>query len=92
MQRSKKKADLESALQAESIHAYQKIYSKSIEKDFKGKIGLQTITMMVTNRADFKPFITLEENGQEVQVTDGAVVSQKTSPTSRCYGWGRAGA
>ena len=33
--------------------------------------------MMVTNRADFKPFITLEENGQEVQVTDGAVVSQK---------------
>ena len=71
------KTDLESALQAESIHAYQKIYSRSIEKDFKGKIGLQTITMMVTNRADFKPFITLEENGQEVQVTDGAVVSQK---------------
>ena len=71
------KTDLESALQAESIHAYQKIYSKTIEKDFKGKIGLQTITMMVINRADFKPFITLEENGQEVQVTDGAVVSQK---------------
>ncbi len=71
------KTDLESALQAESIHAYQKIYSKSIEKDFKGKAGLQTITMMVTNREDFKPFITLEENGQEVQVTDGAVVSQK---------------
>ena len=42
------KTDLESALQAESIHAYQKIHSKSIEKDFKGKIGLQTITMMVT--------------------------------------------
>ncbi|VTS72239.1 FtsX-like permease family protein [Streptococcus australis] len=71
------KADLESALQAESIHTYQKIYSKSIEKDFKGKAGLQTITMMVTNREDFKPFIALEENGQEVQVTDGAVVSQK---------------
>ena len=71
------KADLESALQADRIHAYQKIYSKSIEKDFKGKAGLQTITMMVTNREDFKPFITLEENGQEVQVTDGAVVSQK---------------
>ena len=71
------KADLESALQAEPIHAYQKIYSKSIEKDFKGKAGLQTITMMVTNREDFKPFITLEEKGQEVQVTDGAVVSQK---------------
>ena len=71
------KADLESALQAESIHAYQKIYSKSIEKDFKGKAGLQTITMMVTSGEDFKPFITLEENGQEVQITDGAVVSQK---------------
>ena len=71
------KADLESALQSEHIHAYQKIYSKSIEKDFKGKAGLQTITMMVTNREDFKPFIALEENGQEVQVTDGAVVSQK---------------
>ena len=73
----KEKADLESALQAEPIHAYQKIYSKSIEKDFKGKAGLQTITIMVTSREDFKPFITLEENGQEVQVTDGAVLSQK---------------
>ena len=71
------KADLESALQAEPIHAYQKIYSKSIEKDFKGKAGLQTITMMVTSGEDFKPFIALEENGQEVQITDGAVVSQK---------------
>ena len=71
------KADLESVLQAEPIHAYQKIYSKSIEKDFKGKAGLQTITMMVTSGEDFKPFIALQENGQELQVTDGAVVSQK---------------
>ena len=71
------KADLESALQAEPIHAYQKIYSKSIEKDFKGKAGLQTITMMVTSGEDFKPFIALEENGQEVEITTGAVVSQK---------------
>ena len=71
------KADLESALQADRIHAYQKIYSKSIEKYFKGKAGFQTITMMVTSGEDFKPFITLEEKGQEVQVTDGAVVSQK---------------
>ena len=71
------KADLESALQSEPIHAYQKIYSKSIEKDFKGKTGLQTITIMVTSRENFKPFIALEENGKEVQVTDGAVVSQK---------------
>ena len=71
------KADLESALQAESIHAYQKIYSKSIEKDFKGKAGPQTITMMVTSGEDFKPFIALEENGQEVEITAGAVVSQK---------------
>ena len=71
------KADLESTLQADRIHAYQKIYSKSIEKDFKGKAGLQTITIMVTSRENFKPFIALEEKGQEVQVTDGAVVSQK---------------
>ena len=71
------KADLESALQAESIHAYQKIYSKSIEKDFKGKAGLQTITMMVTSGEDFKPFIALEENGQEAEITAGVVVSQK---------------
>ena len=71
------KANLESALKAEPIHAYQKIYSKSIEKDFKGKAGLQTITMMVTSGEDFNPFITLEENGRELQVTNGAVVSQK---------------
>ena len=49
----KEKADLESALQSEPIHAYQKIYSKSIEKDFKGKAGLQTITIMVTSRENF---------------------------------------
>ena len=73
------KADLESALQTEPIHAYQKIYSKSIEKDFKEKAGLQTITIMVTSREDFKPFIALQENGQEVEITDGAVVSQKLS-------------
>ena len=71
------KVDLESALQSEPIHAYQKIYSKSIEKDFKGKAGLQTITIMVTSRENFKPFIALDENGQEVEITDGAVVSQK---------------
>lgn len=71
------KADLESTLQADRIHASQKIYSKSIEKDFKGKAGLQTITMMVTSGEDFKPFIALEENGQEVEITAGAVVSQK---------------
>ena len=71
------KADLESSLKAEPIHAYQKIYSKSIEKDFKGKAGLQTITIMVTSRENFKPFIALEENSQEVEITDGAVVSQK---------------
>lgn len=71
------KADLESTLQAEPIHAYQKIYSKSIEKDFKGKAGLQTITIMVTSREDFKPFIALEENGQEAEITAGVVVSQK---------------
>ena len=71
------KADLESALQANRIYAYQKIYSKSIEKDFKGKAGLQTITMLVTSGEDFKPFIALQENGQEVEITDGAVLSQK---------------
>ncbi len=71
------KADLESTLQADRIHAYQKIYSKSIEKDFKGKAGLQTITIMVTSGENFKPFITLEENGQEVEIIDGAVVNQK---------------
>ena len=77
------KADLESTLQADRIHAYQKIYSKSIEKDFKGKAGLQTITMMVTSGEDFKPFIALQENGQEVEITDGAVVSQKLAQLAR---------
>jgi len=63
--------------QFEQIQQYQMIVAKSIEKDFKGKAGLQTITMMVTSGEDFKPFIALEENGQEVEITDGAVLSQK---------------
>ena len=63
-----------------------------LKKISKEKLGLQTITMMVTNRADFKPFITLEENGQEVQVTDGAVVSQNLAQLAGVTVGGRAGA
>ena len=33
--------------------------------------------MMVTSEKTLSLFIILEENGREVQVTDGAVVSQK---------------
>ena len=38
------KAELEEVLKGQAIQAYQKIYSKTLDKDFKGKAGLQTIT------------------------------------------------
>ena len=39
------KADVEEVLKGQDIQTYQKIYSKTLDKDFKGKAGLQTITL-----------------------------------------------
>ena len=71
------KASLEEMLKGPDIKAYQKIYSKNVDKDFKGKIGLQTVTLMMTDKEDLAPFIYLQEGQKELQLKDGAVITAK---------------
>ena len=59
------------------IQAYQKIYSKTLDKDFKGKAGLQTITLMMTEKEDLTPFIHLQSHQQELTLKDGVVITAK---------------
>ncbi|MGX7073501.1 FtsX-like permease family protein [Falseniella ignava] len=74
---SQEKTSLEEALKAGDIKAYQKIYSKVIDKDFKGKAGLQTITLMMTDKEDLTPFINLQAHKQQLQLTNGVVITAK---------------
>ena len=71
------KANLEEVLKGQDIQAYQKIYSKTLDKDFKGKAGLQTITLMMTEKEDLTPFIYLQNHQQELTLKDGVVISAK---------------
>ena len=71
------KAELEEVLKGQDIKAYQKIYSKTLDKDFKGKAGLQTITLMMTEKEDLTPFIYLQNHQQELTLKDGVVISAK---------------
>ena len=71
------KANLEEVLKGQDIQAYQKIYSKTLDKDFKGKAGLQTITLMMTDKEDLTPFIHLQHRQQELTLKDGVVITAK---------------
>lgn len=71
------KANLEEVLKGQDIQAYQKIYSKTLDKDFKGKAGLQTITLMMTEKEDLTPFIHLQNHQQELTLKDGVVITTK---------------
>ena len=71
------KANLEEVLKGQDIQAYQKIYSKTLDKDFKGKAGLQTITLMMTDKEDLTPFIHLQNHQQELTLKDGVVITAK---------------
>ena len=71
------KANLEEVLKGQAIQAYQKIYSKTLDKDFKGKAGLQTVTLMMTEKEDLTPFIHLQHHQQELTLKDGVVITAK---------------
>ena len=71
------KAELEEVLKGKDIKAYQKIYSKTLDKDFKGKDGLQIITLMMTEKEDLTPFIHLQHHQQELTLKDGVVITTK---------------
>ncbi len=76
------KAELEEVLKGQDIKAYQKIYSKTLDKNFKGKAGLQTITLMMTDKEDLTPFIHLQHHQQELTLKDGVVITAKLAQLS----------
>lgn len=71
------KAKLEEKLQSDEVENYRLISSKQIEEDYAGKAGVQTVTIMVTDKDDLAPFVQLEINGEKLDLSDGIILTEK---------------
>ena len=71
--------ELTNRLAKSDIKDYRAIYSKVIEASLKGGRDKQTITMMVTDRTDFSPFVSLRSLKQEesLSLKKGVIISSK---------------
>ena len=76
---SQESKQLTNRLKKSDIKDYRAIYSKVIEASLKGGRDKQTITMMVTNRTDFSPFVSLRslKQGEPLSLKKGVVISSK---------------
>lgn len=74
---SQESKQLTNRLANSDIKDYRPIYSKVIEASLKGGRDKQTIMMMVTDRADFSPFISLRSLKQ------GVIISSKLAQLAR---------
>ncbi len=56
---------------------YQEIYSETLTEKYKGKKETESVTLMVTDKENFEPFISMEspDNQQKLSLKDGVVVS-----------------
>ena len=71
------KAKLEEKLQSDEVENYRLISSKQIEEKYSGKAGIQTVTIMVTDKDDLAPFVQLEKNGEKLDLSDGVILTEK---------------
>lgn len=71
------KSKLEEKLKSDEIEDYRLISSKQIEEKYSGKAGIQTVTMMVTDKDDLAPFVQLEKNGEKLDLSDGVILTEK---------------
>ena len=71
--------ELTNRLAKSDIKDYRAIYSKVIEASLKGGRDKQTITMMVTDRTDFSPFVSLRslKQGEPLSLKKGVIISSK---------------
>lgn len=71
--------ELTNRLEKSDIKDYRAIYSKVIEDSLKGGRDKQTITMMVTDRTDFSPFVSLRslKQGESLSLKKGVIISSK---------------
>ena len=76
---SQESKELTNRLEKSDIKDYRPIYSKVIEASLKGGRDKQTITMMVTNRTDFSPFVSLRslKQGDPLSLKKGVIISSK---------------
>ena len=71
------KAKLEEKLQSDDVENYRLISSKQVEEKYAGKAGVQTVTIMVTDKDDLAPFVQLEKNGEKLDLSDGVILTEK---------------
>jgi len=71
------KSKLEEKLKSDEIEDYRLISSKQTEEKYSGKAGIQTVTMMVTDKDDLAPFVQLEINGEKLDLSDGVILTEK---------------
>ena len=82
---SQESKQLTNRLEKSDIKDYRAIYSKVIEAFLKGGSDKQTITMMVTDRADFSPFVSLRslKQGELLSLKKGVIISSKLAQLAR---------
>lgn len=71
------KAKLEKKLQSDEVENYRLISFKQVEEKYEGKAGVQTVTIMVTNKDDLEPFVHLEKNGEKLSLSGGVILTDK---------------
>lgn len=71
--------ELTNRLAKSDIKDYRAIYSKVIEASLKNGHDKQTVTMLVTYRADFSPFVSLRsfKQGESLSLKKGVIISSK---------------
>ena len=76
---SQESKELTNRLEKSDIKDYRPIYSNVIEASLKGGRDKQTITMMVTDRAGFSPFVSLRsfKQGESLSLKKGVIISSK---------------
>ena len=71
------KDKLEEKLKSDEVKDFRLIFSKQTEEKYPGKAGIQTVTIMVTDKADLAPFVRLEKNGEKLDLSNGVVLTEK---------------
>ena len=82
---SRESKELTNRLEKSDIKDYRPIYSKVVEASLKGGRDKQTITMMVTDRTDFSPFVSLRplKQGEPLSLMKGVIISSKLAQLAR---------
>ena len=81
----KEQKALKKRLHQSDIQDLEAIYIKAFEASYKGTRGKQTLTLMVTDRETFAPFVDLrsEDDHAKLTLTKGAVITSKLAQLAK---------